>query len=78
MSSAGYKVSVDHNKCIGCAQCYAACPNKVFVIENKKAVPRYQEKCVGCRACVTRCPSGAITLTPRDVYSFFAKFYSKQ
>lgn len=76
--SSGYKVSVDQGRCIGCAQCYAACTNKVFVIENKKSVPVHQDRCVGCRACIVKCPAGAITLTPRDVYAFFSKFYSKQ
>jgi len=78
MSNTGYKVSVDHSKCIGCGQCYTTCPNKVFVIENRKAVPVHQERCVGCRACLIKCPRGAITLTSRDVFSYFAKFYSKR
>lgn len=78
MSGNSYKVTVDHSKCIGCAQCYAACPNNVFIIDNRKAVPIHQERCVGCRACVVRCPSNAITVTQRDVYAYFARFYSKQ
>ncbi|MEM4848427.1 MAG: ferredoxin [Ignisphaera sp.] len=45
--SSGYKVSVDQSKCIGCAQCYAACANKVFVIQNKKYKTLYQYKCEG-------------------------------
>lgn len=77
MSSSGYKVIVDNNRCTGCAQCYAVCPNKVFIIKNMKAIPEYQDRCVGCRACVIKCPSAAITLMPRDVHAFFARFYSK-
>lgn len=78
MSAPGYKVYVDQEKCIGCGQCYAACPNKVFVIENRKSVPLYQDRCAGCRACIVRCPANAITLAPRDVRAFFSRFYAKQ
>lgn len=80
MTSPAYRVIVDHNKCIGCAQCYVACPNKVFIIDPqiKKAIPKYPEKCVGCRACIVKCPTGAITIMPRDIYAPFARFYTKQ
>jgi NAD-dependent dihydropyrimidine dehydrogenase PreA subunit len=72
----GYRVQVDASKCAGCAQCYAACPNKVFVIVNKKSVPVNQDACVGCRACVVKCPANTITIMPRDVYATYARFYS--
>jgi len=74
---AGYKVYVDTSKCIGCAQCYVACPNKVFAIINKKAVPVNQDACVGCRACIVKCSTNAITITPRDVYAFYTRFYKR-
>lgn len=71
-----YRVSVDQSKCIGCAQCYAVCPNKVFIIANKKSVPQHSDQCVGCRACVVRCPTNAITIAPRDVEALYARFYA--
>jgi len=70
-----YKVYVDQEKCIGCAQCYAVCPNKVFIIRDKKSIPINADKCVGCRACIVRCPTNAITLTPRDIYAAYTRFY---
>ncbi len=71
-----YKVYVDQMKCIGCAQCYAVCPNKVFMIINKKSIPQYMDNCVGCRACIVRCPTAAITIMPRDLEAPYAKFYA--
>uniref|UniRef100_A0A7J3QE41 4Fe-4S dicluster domain-containing protein n=1 Tax=Ignisphaera aggregans TaxID=334771 RepID=A0A7J3QE41_9CREN len=71
-----YKVYVDQTKCIGCAQCYAACPNKVFSIVNKKSIPEHADKCVGCRACIVKCPTNAITIEARDVEALYARFYS--
>ncbi|MEM1627773.1 MAG: 4Fe-4S binding protein [Desulfurococcaceae archaeon] len=70
-----HSVVVDVDKCIGCAQCYVTCPNKVFVIFNRKSIPKYQERCVGCRACVVKCPVNAISVTPRDLRAPFARFY---
>ncbi|MCS7111749.1 MAG: ferredoxin family protein [Sulfolobales archaeon] len=72
----GYKVHVDQVKCIGCAQCYAVCPNKVFVIDDKKSIPANTDKCVGCRACIVRCPTAAIVIIPRDVEALYARFYA--
>lgn len=71
----GYKVQIDTSKCIGCAQCYVACPNKVFAIINKKSVPVNPDACVGCRACIVKCPTNAITIVPRDIYAHYARFY---
>jgi NAD-dependent dihydropyrimidine dehydrogenase PreA subunit len=70
-----YRVQVDAEKCIGCAQCYVACANKVFAIINKKSVPKNPDACVGCRACVVKCPTNAITVMPRDIYAAYARFY---
>ena len=53
-------VTIDKEKCTGCAACVAVCPVSALKIENGKAV--VSEKCVDCGACIGQCPVEAITL----------------
>jgi hypothetical protein len=50
---------VDVEKCVGCRQCYWACPVEAITMENKKAVIDY-EICIGCGQCVAACNYGAM------------------
>ncbi len=45
---------VKTENCIGCRQCYRACPVGAISMENKKAVINY-ETCIGCGQCVAAC-----------------------
>jgi hypothetical protein len=56
---AAAKPEVDVEKCVGCRQCYWACPVDAITMENKKAVIDY-ETCIGCGQCVAACNYGAM------------------
>ncbi len=56
---AAAKPSVDFEKCVGCRQCYWACPVDAITMENKKAVIDY-DLCIGCGQCVAACNYGAM------------------
>ncbi|MFP4364937.1 MAG: DUF362 domain-containing protein [Spirochaetia bacterium] len=45
---------VSPEKCVGCRQCYHACPANAIYMEGKKAHIDY-EKCIGCGQCVAAC-----------------------
>lgn len=50
-------------KCVGCGECIAACPNGIR-IENGKRVGT--ENCVLCRECEDACMSGALKFAGED------------
>lgn len=64
----------DHNKCISCGRCIAACAEVegpdilTFYIKNgrqlvgtKSGLPLQETDCVSCGQCVNACPCGALT-----------------
>lgn len=53
------KAEIIANKCIGCEQCVAACPEGAIDMKDSIAVVDL-EKCTGCTDCVKVCPSEAI------------------
>ena len=54
---------IDPNKCLGCASCVHACPEKtVLGIIDGEAVLIDPTACVGHGACQTACPTDAISL----------------
>ena len=54
---------IDPNKCLGCASCVHACPEKsVLGIIDGEAALIDPTACVGHGACQTACPTDAITL----------------
>lgn len=55
---------VDPEKCVGCGECLAICPNGVFVLneESEKAEVADPGNCVVlCDKCAVFCAQGAIT-----------------
>ena len=53
-------IKIDHDKCIGAADCVDVCPSDVFVIKNGKSYAENVDDCIECCACVTSCPTEAI------------------
>ena len=54
---------IDPNKCLGCAACVSACPEKsVLGVINSKAKLISPSQCIGHGACHKACPFSAITL----------------
>ena len=58
-----FEVVVDKDKCTGCEECVAACPDQVFEMEDGKSEPVEAEECLGCETCVEVCGDEAITVT---------------
>ena len=51
----------DYDKCIGCGQCWAYCPdNAISKEDDKKFVPDL-DYCKGCGICAAVCPVKCIT-----------------
>lgn len=57
-------LSLDAEKCNGCAQCTLVCPHGVFAIEDHKARIVDRGACMECGACAKNCAPGAIDLEP--------------
>ena len=71
-----HTAQIDHNKCIACGRCVAACPYSAITknvrpcerackpgaisMDENKKAHIDEEKCVSCGACVYQCPFGAI------------------
>jgi thioredoxin reductase (NADPH) len=63
MQPASLHPLVDPAKCLGCATCVEACPEKdVLGLLHGKAVLTTPSNCIGHGACKTACPLDAITL----------------
>lgn len=62
------KVTINEDKCKGCALCTTVCPKKILILDakrlNKKgynpATVTDQDACIGCAICATMCPDVAI------------------
>lgn len=51
---AASKPVVNRDNCVGCRQCYNACPVSAITMEDHKAVINY-DICIGCGQCVAAC-----------------------
>lgn len=58
---------IDHDLCIGCALCVAACPYEVLEMQGALAVVVKPEACVVLRACEEACPTAAITIEEQEI-----------
>jgi NAD-dependent dihydropyrimidine dehydrogenase PreA subunit len=54
----------DAERCTGCRQCVAVCPQGVFEMEGKKAVVVDKNACMECGACSLNCAGQAIEMSP--------------
>ena len=55
------RVTCDHDKCVGCGACLAACPMDVDVLDDSRH-RRNATECILCLECAKACPKGAIRL----------------
>ncbi|MDO5559955.1 MAG: 4Fe-4S binding protein [Oscillospiraceae bacterium] len=61
-------MTVDFDKCKGCALCTTACPKKIVAIQKEKRNKKGyftaqcidQQACIGCAMCAIMCPDCAI------------------
>ncbi|HEX3032320.1 MAG TPA: DUF362 domain-containing protein, partial [Bacillota bacterium] len=58
----GSKLVVNAEKCIGCAQCSAVCPEKASTINVDNKAEISPDSCIGCGECLTTCPVKAIEM----------------
>lgn len=71
-----FKILIDKNKCIGCANCVVACPHSASISarsghgfgggENKirvvDGIAEFKGRCSGCGICLIACPVDAIRI----------------
>ena len=51
-------------RCIGCGECLAACPQGAHVVEGERRI-FHRERCQGCGRCAETCYAGALVLAGR-------------
>ena len=64
-------VVIDHESCIKCGKCVAACPFGAMLFDSETREPFKCELCGGQPACASICPTAAIVCGPQR------PFYSK-
>lgn len=67
-------VTIDTNRCKGCALCIVACPKNVLQISHKVNANGYAYAeavrpldCIGCASCGIVCPDGCITVYRKKI-----------
>ncbi|MBP1747603.1 MAG: ferredoxin [Deltaproteobacteria bacterium] len=60
-------ISIDPERCKGCALCIEFCPKKLITLSDKLNMKGYfvaafgdREECTGCATCAVMCPEVAI------------------
>jgi len=59
-------IAVNDIRCLGCAQCLNACPNKALRIEKDLVVLIDEALCRGKGRCVSSCKAAALYLVERE------------
>lgn len=59
-------ITIDENKCNGCGQCVAGCPEGALQIIDGKARLVSDLFCDGLGACIGNCPKGAILIENKE------------
>ncbi|PIQ87085.1 MAG: 4Fe-4S ferredoxin [Candidatus Omnitrophica bacterium CG11_big_fil_rev_8_21_14_0_20_43_6] len=66
-------ITIDEQKCNGCALCIPNCPEGAIQIIDQKARLISDLFCDGLGACIGHCPQGAITIEEREAQSYDEK-----
>lgn len=62
---------VDPSRCTGCGLCQRICFSGAIKVENKVAVPNY-DNCWGCSICIENCPARALSCRNSDFNTLLA------
>lgn len=57
-------LTLDPERCVGCAMCTEVCPHGVFEVRDGKASVVDRDACMECGACQRNCAAGAISVRP--------------
>lgn len=49
-------------KCVGCGLCESVCPQRVFLVDDRKARVLDRDLCTECGACAKNCAAGALVV----------------
>lgn len=63
-------ITIDENKCNGCALCIPNCPEGAIQIIDQKAYLISDLFCDGLGACLGHCPQGAISIEEREAAAY--------
>jgi len=63
-ATSGFIMTVDEEKCIGCAACVDRCQMEALSMRDDIVV-RDAERCIGCGLCVSTCSTEALRMEPR-------------
>lgn len=57
-------LTLNQEKCCGCAMCVQVCPHNVFILNGEKVQIDAKDSCMECGACAGNCPTGALLVNP--------------
>ena len=57
-----YKITINHDDCIGCGACTSDCPLNVFELIDGKSHATRVDDCCSTLACTAVCPVNCITV----------------
>ena len=64
----GHVMTVDEERCFGCAACIAVSPLKALELEGLLAIPT-EDKCTHCDLCIPVCPVHALEIKEEPLFA---------
>jgi len=59
------QIELGTDQCIGCGECFKACPNHMMTADGQHIVDR--QKCIGCGKCADTCYAKAVKLVGEEI-----------